>query len=246
MSFSYFTSYQSQGRYLFPSFLFIILLPIYGIYVLRAERLAFSFALALFVLCCDGIRLQFSYYLVNLSWEYAVYIATAMILLGIVLYDKYLQRIFYFSIISIAILIGVKFIYFSYMQNLYLMSDKQFSLPVYRVSYNENRFNIKIKQINDRPVINDIVTLEHQYPINNILPLKIETSGDNGLGFYLLYDNMVFHSIQSLTKFDAHEKKTELFFLINNFNYLPEVNFSLGMYGDNTFIRYGAFVARFQ
>lgn len=188
--FSYFVGLQAQGRYLFPSFLFIVLLPIYGIHRKNSERLAIVIALILLILCIYSIKLQFSFYHVELSFFTIIQISFLCLCLGLILISEYLRKVFRYVIMLCFVLIVIKFMYFSYFQNFYYMQDNQFSQAILR--FKSGNSAIKIQEVNGLSVSESPPILERKS--SHVFPVMLLISGAKLSNLYLSYNGRAYSS----------------------------------------------------
>ncbi|MBP9742769.1 MAG: hypothetical protein KBD37_05375 [Burkholderiales bacterium] len=229
--FSYFVGYQPQGRYLFPAFLFIIFLPIYGIHQQNSERFAFFIALILLILCTYSIELQFLFYHVELSLWHATQFIMLYLCMVIILFYGYSKKIFSYIVILCLTLIGIKFLYFSYFQNFYYMQDNQFSQPI--IKFQNSRSAIKIQAVNGLWISESNLILEHK--MSHIFPVMLLISDAKLSKLYLSYNGRSYPNIHSVTAYDVKTATAKIAFVINDFVYPAESVFSIGSYSNGLF-----------
>lgn len=231
ISFSYFAAYQAQGRYLFPSFLFIILLPLYGLYRAKSGILTGIISFALLSLCIYSINLQLSFYHVELSfWNTIKFILFGLCVL-VILSFEYFRKIFISILIVCSLLVIVKFIYFSYFQNFYYMKNNQFSQPVIQLEMGKPV--IQIKSVNG--VRNNEIDLKFERNVSNIFPILLLINGRNKSNLYLSYNGRAYPSLSSLSLYDAKTGTTQVGFIIGDFIYTTGSEFKIGSYSDGIF-----------
>lgn len=229
--FSYFVGYQPQGRYLFPVFLFIIFLPIYGIHQQDSERLAIVIALILLILCTYSIELQFLFYHVELSLWHATQLIILYLCLVMILFYRYSKKIFSCIVMLCLAVIGIKFLYFSYFQNFYYMQDNQFSQPI--IKFQNSRSAIKIQAVNGLWISESNPMLEHK--IGHVFPVMLLVSDVKLSKLYLSYNGRAYPNIHSVTSYDVKTATTKVAFVINDFVYPAESVFSIGSYSNGLF-----------
>lgn len=205
--------YQPQGRYLFPSFIFIVSFSLIGIYNIKNKYMIYLLIVSIFLLYIYGLSLQFKFYHV----DYLDKLTVIKIIFGviIVILVKGLLGFIPKNInIIIFSLVFTYFLYFGYFCNFYVIPYN--NLP--KSDINNKCINCvasaKIIQINNQDLSDNVFNV--QFLNSKYLPLKVSTQGHFSESSILIINGRYIDNIYNLYKYDAKNNYTNLNFIVRN------------------------------